>query len=68
LVILFYFKVYLLQALQGFFFATSQAQACEWIHLLTPILNQALGFQKQLPARKAVSFETACGLHNLRCD
>jgi hypothetical protein len=31
----------------------TQAQACEWIHRLTPVLNQALGFEKQLPARKA---------------
>jgi hypothetical protein len=53
LFILFYFKVYPLQAVQGFFFGMSQAQACEWIHRLTPILNQALGFEKQLPARKA---------------
>jgi hypothetical protein len=53
LFILFYFKVYPLQAVQGFFFGMSQAQACEWIHRLTPILNQALGFEHQLPARKA---------------
>lgn len=53
LFILFYFKVYPLQAVQGFFFGMSQAQACEWIHRLSPILNQALGFEKQLPARKA---------------
>src|SRR6266536_3282935 len=51
--ILFYFKVYPLQAVQAFFFGMSQAQACEWIHRLTPVLNQALGFEKQLPARKA---------------
>jgi len=53
LFILFYFKVYPLQAVQGFFFGMSQAQTCDWIHRLTPILNQALGFEKQLPARKA---------------
>jgi hypothetical protein len=53
LFILFYFKVYSLQAVQAFFFGMSQAQACEWIHRLTPVLNQALGFEKQLPARKA---------------
>jgi hypothetical protein len=53
LFILFYFKVYPLQAVQAFFFSMSQAQACEWIHRLTPVLNQALGFEKQLPARKA---------------
>ena len=53
LFILFYFKVYPLQAVQAFFFGMSQAQACEWIHRLTPILNQALGFEQHLPARKA---------------
>ena len=53
LFILFYFKVYPLQTVQGFFFGISQAQACEWVHRLTPILNQALGFEHQLPARKA---------------
>ena len=31
----------------------SQAQACEWIHRLTAVLNHALGVQQQLPARKA---------------
>jgi DDE superfamily endonuclease/Helix-turn-helix of DDE superfamily endonuclease len=53
LFILFYFKVYPLQAVQAFFFSMSQAQACEWIHRLTPVLNHALGFEQQLPARKA---------------
>jgi hypothetical protein len=53
LFILFYFKVYPLQAVQGFFFGLSQAQACDWIHRLTPVLNHALGFEHQLPARKA---------------
>src|SRR5215211_1998356 len=53
LFILFYFKVYPLQAVQAFFFGMSQAQTCEWIHRLTPVLNQALGFEHQLPARKA---------------
>src|SRR6185436_15746750 len=53
LFILFYFKVYPLQAVQAFFFGMSQAQACEWIHRLTPVLNQAWGLEKQLPAGKA---------------
>ena len=30
-----------------------QTQAGEWVHRLTPILNRALGYEKQLPARKA---------------
>jgi hypothetical protein len=55
LFILFYFKVYPLQTVQGFFFGISQGQACEWIHRLTPVLNLALGFERQLPARKAAT-------------
>lgn len=55
LFILFYFKVYPLQTVQGFFFGMSQGQACEWIHRLTPVLNLALGFEHQLPARKAAT-------------
>jgi hypothetical protein len=53
LFILFYFNVYPLQAVQAFFFGMSQAQACAWIQRLPPVLNQALGFEKQLPARNA---------------
>lgn len=52
LFILFYFKVYPVQALQGYLFGMGQTQAGEWIHRLTPILKQALGYEKQLPARK----------------
>ena len=55
--ILFYFKVYPIQEVQGFFFGLSQSQANAWIHRLTPILNVALGYEKQLPARKAADIE-----------
>jgi hypothetical protein len=55
LFILFYFKFYPTQALLGFMFGISQPQANMWIHLLTPVLNAALGRQKQLPARKATA-------------
>lgn len=57
LFILFYFKLYPIQELLGFFFGLSQAQANYWIHSLTPILNQALGYEQQLPARKAQDIE-----------
>ena len=53
LFILVYFKLYPLQAVQGFFFGVSQPQANYWIHRLTPVLNAALGYEAQLPARKA---------------
>lgn len=57
LFILFYFKIYPLQEVQGYLFGMSQSQACEWIHRLTPILNRALGYEKQLPARNAHDIE-----------
>jgi hypothetical protein len=57
LFILFYFKVYPLQELLGFLFGLSQPQANYWIHSLTPILNQALGYEQQLPARKTGDIE-----------
>ena len=53
--ILFYFRLYPTQAAQGFFFGLSQGQACTWIHRLTPLLNQALGYEQQLPARQPVT-------------
>ena len=57
LFILFYFKVYPVQEVQGYVFEMGQTQAGEWIQRLTPILNQALGYEKQLPARKAQDIE-----------
>jgi hypothetical protein len=55
--ILFYFRMYPVQMLQGFLFGMGQPQANEWIHRLTPILNQALGYEMQLPARQAKAIE-----------
>jgi hypothetical protein len=57
--ILFYFRLYPVQMAQGFFFGMGQPQANEWIHRLAPILNQALGYEMQLPARDPVSIEAA---------
>jgi hypothetical protein len=50
--ILFYFRIYPIQVLQGYLFGMGQPQANEWVHRLTPILNQALGYEMQLPARQ----------------
>jgi hypothetical protein len=50
--ILCYFRLYPVQVLQGYLFGMGQPQANEWIHRLTPVLNQALGYDKQLPARQ----------------
>ena len=55
--ILFYFRMYPVQMAQGFFFGMGQPQANEWIHRLAPILNQALGYEMQLPAREAKDIE-----------
>ena len=53
LFILVYFRFYPIQVLQGFLFGMGQAQANEWIHRLTPVLNAALGRKQQLPARQS---------------
>lgn len=50
--ILFYFKFYPVQMVQGYLFGMGQPQANEWVHRLTPLLRQALGEERQLPARK----------------
>jgi DDE superfamily endonuclease/Helix-turn-helix of DDE superfamily endonuclease len=50
--ILFYFKYYPVQGVQGYLFGLGQPQANGWIQRLTPLLHQALGYQQQLPARK----------------
>lgn len=57
LFILFYFKFYPIQEVQGFFFELSQSQVNYWVHYLTPILNEALGYEKQLPARKTTEIK-----------
>ncbi|MEO1397206.1 MAG: transposase family protein [Cyanobacteria bacterium J06634_5] len=58
LFILFYYRQYPTQEAQGFFFGMSQAQANEWIHRLSGLLNQALGYEMQLPERRAANLET----------
>ncbi|ASC71769.1 putative transposase for insertion sequence element IS702 [Halomicronema hongdechloris C2206] len=58
LFILMYFRLYPTQAVQGFLFGMSQAQANQWIHRLTGVLNQALGYQQQLPEREPAKLES----------
>ncbi len=53
LFILFYVRIYPTQVALGFFFGFSQAQAHEWIGRLMPMLQAALGYEQQLPARQA---------------
>jgi Helix-turn-helix of DDE superfamily endonuclease len=47
LFILVYFRLYPTQEVQGFLFGLSQAQANVWVYRLSPILNQALGYEQQ---------------------
>jgi DDE superfamily endonuclease/Helix-turn-helix of DDE superfamily endonuclease len=63
LFILVYFRLYPTQEVQGFLFGLSQAQANVWIYRLSPILNQALGYEQQLPEREPWKLKqvlTAC--------
>jgi hypothetical protein len=55
--ILVYFKVYPIQEVMGFLFGLGQPQANVWIHRLSKVLNAALGYEKQLPARQAADLE-----------
>ncbi|MFM7449159.1 MAG: transposase family protein, partial [Leptolyngbyaceae cyanobacterium] len=57
LFILFYFRHYPTQEVQGFLFGMSQAQTSEWIRRLTQVLNQALGKEQQLPERNPLRLE-----------
>jgi DDE superfamily endonuclease/Helix-turn-helix of DDE superfamily endonuclease len=63
LFILVYFRLYPTQEVQGFLFGIGQAQANEWVHRLTRVLNQALGADQQLPEREPARLEavlTSC--------
>jgi truncated hemoglobin YjbI len=53
LFILTYLKQHPIQEVQGQLFGMSQSHANTWIHVLHPVLNQALADQERLPARTA---------------
>lgn len=57
LFILVYFRQYPTQEVQGFLFGMSQAQANEWVHRLTGVLNSALGAEQHLPEREPARLE-----------
>jgi hypothetical protein len=57
LFILFYYKFYPVQEVQGFFFGMGKTQAHQWLYRLTPLVSKALGYELQLPERKAASVE-----------
>jgi hypothetical protein len=56
LFILTYLKQNPIQEVQGQLFRMSQSNANKWIHVLHPVLNQALADQELLPARTAAEF------------
>jgi hypothetical protein len=57
LFILFYVRHYPTQEVQGFLFGIGQAQANVWVHRLTGVLNQALGYEQHLPERQPHKLE-----------
>jgi len=57
LFILVYFKLYPIQEAQGAMFGVSQSQTNEWIQRLTPVLQEALGYEKLLPERNPASLD-----------
>jgi hypothetical protein len=62
LFILLYFKVYPLQEVIAALFGMSQGRANEWIHTLTPILEEALGAAHCLPERNPQNLEQVLAL------
>ena len=62
LFILFYFKVYPLQAVIARIFGMSQGRANEWMYTLTPLLESALGEAQCLPERDPQNLEQVLAL------
>jgi hypothetical protein len=63
LFILTYLKQNPIQEVQGQLFEMSQSNANKWIHVLHPVLNQALADQTLLPARTAAEFAAMFDTH-----
>jgi truncated hemoglobin YjbI len=63
LFILTYLKQNPIQEVQGQLFGMSQSHANTWIHVLHPVLNQALADQGLLPARTAAEFAAMFETH-----
>ena len=56
LFILNYMKTYPVQESHAQAYGMQQSQACQWIHLLLPLVNQSLADCGELPARKEEDF------------
>jgi hypothetical protein len=52
-----------IQAVQGQLFGMSQSHANQWIHVLHPVLHQALADQELLPARTTAEFAAMFKTH-----
>jgi hypothetical protein len=63
LFILTYVKQNPIQEMQGQLFGMSQSNANKWIHVLHPVLNQALADQELLPARTAAELAAMFKTH-----
>ena len=57
-------KQHPIQEVQGQLFGMSQSHANTWIHVLHPVLNQALANQDLLPARTAEEFAAMFETHS----
>jgi hypothetical protein len=64
LFILTYLKQNPIQEVQGQLFGMSQSNANKWIHVLHPVVNQALADQERLPARTAEEFAAMYETHS----
>jgi hypothetical protein len=58
-----YLKQHPIQEVQGQLFGMSQSHANTWIHVLHPVLNQAVADQALLPARTAAEFAAMFETH-----
>src|SRR6266508_5454979 len=69
--ILFYYKVYPIQAAMGVIFGMSQGQVSFWVGALSIVLQNTLGIARCLPNRRPRQLKEAleaCGAYNLIID
>jgi len=63
LFILFYYRIYPVQVVQGFFFNMNQPCANKWIYRLSGILKNALGYEMELPRRRSANLNLVLEMH-----
>src|SRR6266496_5525779 len=69
--ILFYYKVYPIQAAMGAIFGMSQGQVSFWVGVLSIVLQNTLGIAQCFPNRRPRQLKEAleaCGIYNLIID